>query len=45
MRTARCIEFDVETERSMPVNADGEIVTSTPAHFKVHPKAVRVFAR
>ncbi|TIP57367.1 MAG: lipid kinase, partial [Mesorhizobium sp.] len=22
----------------------GEIVTSTPAHFKVHPKAISVFA-
>jgi diacylglycerol kinase (ATP) len=44
VRTARCIEFDVETETEMPVNADGEIVTSTPAHFKVLPKAIEVFA-
>lgn len=44
VRTARCIEFDVETNRPQSVNADGEIVTSTPAHFKVHPKAVKVFA-
>lgn len=44
VRTARCIEFDVETTEPLPVNADGEIVTSTPAHFKVHPKAVSVFA-
>ncbi|MCR4268930.1 lipid kinase [Nitratireductor sp. ZSWI3] len=44
VRTARCIEFDVETAEPMPVNADGEIVTATPAHFKVHPKAISVFA-
>lgn len=44
VRTARCVEFDIETKKPMPVNADGEIVTSTPAHFKVHPRAIRVFA-
>lgn len=44
VRTARCIEFDIETSKPMPVNADGEIVTQTPAHFLVHPKAVTVFA-
>ena len=44
VRTARCVEFEIETEEPMPVNADGEIVTSTPAHFKVHPKAISVFA-
>jgi YegS/Rv2252/BmrU family lipid kinase len=43
VRTARCIEFDIDTDKSMLVNADGEIVTSTPAHFKVHPKAISVF--
>lgn len=44
VRTARCIEFDIETDQEMAVNADGEIVTSTPAHFKVLPKALAVFA-
>jgi YegS/Rv2252/BmrU family lipid kinase len=44
VRTAKCVEFDIETEAPMPVNADGEIVTSTPAHFKVHPKAISVSA-
>lgn len=44
VRTARCIEFDVETSKPMPVNTDGEIVTSTPAHFKVHPAAVSIYA-
>ncbi len=44
VRTARCVEFDVETDRPRPVNTDGEIVTSTPAHFKVLPQAIEVFA-
>jgi YegS/Rv2252/BmrU family lipid kinase len=44
VRTARCIEFDIETKVPMPVNTDGEIVTSTPAHFKVLPKAISVLA-
>lgn len=44
VRTARGIEFEIATRRPMPVNADGEIVTSTPAKFLVHPGAIRVFA-
>jgi YegS/Rv2252/BmrU family lipid kinase len=44
VQTARGVEFDIETRRPMPVNADGEIVTTTPAHFKVLPAAIRVFA-
>lgn len=44
VRTARCVEFDIETRRPMPVNTDGEIVTATPAHFRVLPAAVTVFA-
>jgi YegS/Rv2252/BmrU family lipid kinase len=44
VRTARCVEFDVETRRPMPVNTDGEIVTATPAQFRVLPAAVTVFA-
>lgn len=44
VRTARCVEFDIETRRPMAINTDGEIVTSTPAHFRVLPAAVRVFA-
>lgn len=43
VRTARGVEFAIETTRPRPVNADGEIVTETPALFRVHPKAVRVF--
>ena len=44
VRTAQCVEFDIETRHPMPVNTDGEIVTSTPAHFRVLPAAVSVFA-
>lgn len=44
VRTARSREFDIETAKEMPVNADGEIVTSTPAHFQVLPKAIEIFA-
>ncbi|WP_137387713.1 lipid kinase [Rhodoligotrophos defluvii] len=44
VRTARCVEFDIETKKPMPVNTDGEIVTATPAHFKVHPQAISIFA-
>jgi diacylglycerol kinase family enzyme len=44
VRTARCVEFDIETRRPMPINTDGEIVTATPARFRVLPAAVTVFA-
>lgn len=43
VRTARCVEFDIETRRPMPINTDGEIVTATPAHIRVLPAAVTVF--
>ena len=43
VRTARCVEFKVETRRTMPINTDGEIVTATPAHFRVLPGAISVF--
>jgi diacylglycerol kinase (ATP) len=44
VRAIRAEEFDVRTRRPRPVNADGEIVTQTPAHFSIRPRAVRVFA-
>ncbi|KAA2235153.1 lipid kinase [Salinarimonas soli] len=43
VRQVRAEEFDVITRRPKPVNADGEIITRTPARFRVLPKAVRVF--
>lgn len=44
VRTARGVEFEITTRTPREVNADGEIVTQTPARFLVHPAAVRVFA-
>lgn len=37
-------EFEMLTRRPRPINADGEIVTQTPASFKVLPRAIEVFA-
>jgi YegS/Rv2252/BmrU family lipid kinase len=42
--TLRGIEFEVRTDRPRPINADGELITETPAVFKVNPGAVTVFA-
>jgi YegS/Rv2252/BmrU family lipid kinase len=44
VRTAKCVEFEIATRRPMPINTEGEIVTATPAHFRVMPRAVSVFA-
>ena len=45
VRTEHGVEFVVETRTPRPVNADGELVTETPAHFKMHRRAVRAFVR
>ena len=44
VRTARCVEFDIRTKKPRPVNLDGDIVTQTPAHFRIRPGAITVFA-
>jgi diacylglycerol kinase (ATP) len=44
VRTARCVEFDIRTRKPRPVNLDGDIVTQTPAHFRIRPGAITVFA-
>lgn len=44
VRAVRAKEFDIRTRRPRSVNADGEIVTQTPAHFSIKPCAVTVFA-
>lgn len=44
VRAVRAKEFDIRTRRPRSVNADGEIVTRTPAHFSIKPCAVTVFA-
>jgi diacylglycerol kinase (ATP) len=40
--TLRGTEFEVRTRRPRPVNADGEIVTHTPARFRILPKSINV---
>jgi YegS/Rv2252/BmrU family lipid kinase len=44
VRAIRAKEFDIRTRRPRSINADGEIVTKTPAHFTIRPGAVTVFA-
>ncbi|WP_423065696.1 lipid kinase [Devosia sp. CN2-171] len=44
VRTDKSVEFDIRTREPMAVNTDGDIVTSTPAHFLIRPAAIEVFA-
>jgi YegS/Rv2252/BmrU family lipid kinase len=44
VRAVRGRSFEIHTRRPRKVNADGEILTSTPARFSLLPKAIRVFA-
>jgi diacylglycerol kinase (ATP) len=44
VRAIRGDEFEVRTRDPRPVNADGEIITQTPARFTIHSRAVTVFA-
>jgi diacylglycerol kinase family enzyme len=44
VRTLKVKELEVVTRRTKPVNADGEIVTRTPARFTIEPGAVTVLA-
>jgi diacylglycerol kinase (ATP) len=44
VRAIRAREFDIRTRRPRPINADGEIVTETPAHVTIRPGAVTVYA-
>lgn len=43
IRTLEGQEFVVYTRKPYPINADGEIVTQTPAKFRLVPKALAVF--
>jgi len=43
VRSLQGKEFDIYTRKPQPINADGEIVTYTPAKFSLIPKAVAVF--
>lgn len=44
VRAIQAQEFEIRTRRPRAVNADGEIVTTTPAHFTMRPGAISVFA-
>jgi len=44
VRTDKCVEFDIRTKREMPINTDGDLVTTTPAHFVIRPSALAIFA-
>jgi diacylglycerol kinase (ATP) len=44
VRAAQGQWFEVRTRRPRHVNADGEIIATTPARFTVHPGALTVFA-
>jgi diacylglycerol kinase (ATP) len=43
VRTARGSEFEIRTRKPKPINADGELITETPAAVKVLPGAVTVY--
>lgn len=43
VRTFGTIELEVRTRRPLDVNADGEILTTTPARFGLRPRAVTAF--
>jgi YegS/Rv2252/BmrU family lipid kinase len=42
VRTARGTGFEIRTSRPRPINTDGELVTFTPARFRVLPGVVTV---
>ncbi|PZQ18011.1 MAG: lipid kinase [Ancylobacter novellus] len=42
IRNMRGADFEIRTRRPRPVNADGEIVTETPARFRILPRALEV---
>jgi diacylglycerol kinase (ATP) len=44
VRAFAATELQVRTRRPKRVNADGEIITRTPARFRVLPRAARVYA-
>lgn len=43
VRTLQGKEFEIYTRKPQPINADGEIVTYTPAKFQLVPRAITVF--
>ncbi|MGL4496770.1 MAG: lipid kinase [Beijerinckiaceae bacterium] len=45
VRTDKCIDYEIITRKPMPVNADGEILTQTPAKFSIRQQALSVFVQ
>ena len=43
VRTLAGQEIEIHTRKRRAINADGELVTHTPAHFRLVPQAVSVF--
>ncbi|MGC4026197.1 MAG: lipid kinase [Mesorhizobium sp.] len=44
VRAFKTTELTIRTSRPRPVNTDGELSTWTPAHFRIRPKSVLVYA-
>lgn len=44
VRVFRTTGLELRTRKPRPVNTDGELTTMTPAVFRLHPAAVRIFA-
>jgi diacylglycerol kinase (ATP) len=44
VRSFQALECRVVTRRPMPINTDGELSATTPAHFRLWPRCIRVFA-
>lgn len=43
VRAFQTTEVTIRTSSPRPVNTDGELCTTTPAHFRIRPKALSVF--
>ncbi|WP_019172247.1 lipid kinase [Pseudaminobacter salicylatoxidans] len=43
VRAFRTTEVTIRTSKPRPVNTDGELITTTPAHFRIRPQALQVF--
>lgn len=44
VRAFKTQEIRLTTRKPRPINTDGELTTHTPAHFKVMPKILRIYA-
>jgi diacylglycerol kinase family enzyme len=42
LKRLTAVSVSLSTYRPRPVDADGELVTKTPAQFELHPKALTV---